>query len=115
MKKLTLLIVLSILLSCGNKENGVDRDVDVLSKKEMIAVLIDMSVLEAHISINFLQPEVYSETMLKSAEVIFDKHKIDEETYLNSLNYYANRPDELNDIYTELIDSLQIALAKIQR
>jgi hypothetical protein len=85
-----------------------DRPASVLTEAEMVQVLMDIYIGEEKVNRLALSRD--------SAEVVFDalnerimqKHGTSDSIVSISLNYYLNRPKELEKIYAIVIDSLQL-------
>lgn len=105
-----LLIPFCLLFAC---EQNSEEEIPHLSQQKMVDVMLEMNILESHLTLQMLQPEIYKETMLRSSVPIFKKHGITAEQYEQSMKYYTSHQKELEEIYTILIDSLSTISSKI--
>lgn len=105
MKNLFLLfaVVLVLFASCSS---GSEKPENLLSKETMIQVMADMQLAEAKVKNIRVSTDsarhVYSIYELQ----ILDAHGIDPEQYKSSYQYYLDSYDEMAEIHTALIDTL---------
>lgn len=72
----------------------------------MVMVLKEMTLLEAHIQTKYMHVSRFKETMLLSGEKLLKKYRISSQRYEESMAYYGTRQDEMQSIYSEILDSL---------
>lgn len=104
MKTPVILLLLLSMLSC-QKEKKPDG---ILTHQQMVKVLSEIYVTEDKVQRMSLGPD--------SSEKVFNlmKHKIHEKTgvpdsiFRKSLEYYTDRPKEMESIYGALVDSLSL-------
>jgi hypothetical protein len=117
MKKQGYLFILIILLSsCYNTHDGekILKPDDLIDRDKLVLVITDMEIAESTIrekqnlgqEIEGLQEGYYF--------AIFEKHKITKEQFDNSMAYYKQDLDELNDIYEDVISRLSVMESEIQ-
>ncbi len=101
------LIILFLLLSaCSNTEQPPQN---LLSKPQMVDVLVDIHIAEA--KANRIQLRSYDSTQAyyrKLEREVFETHKVDTAVYRRSYRYYMNHTKELDEIYTAVVDSLSL-------
>jgi hypothetical protein len=56
----------------------------------------------------------FYQIMLKSSQPIFEKHGVDSLRYVESMDYYARRQEELKGIYERIQDTVTLRAAKNQ-
>lgn len=99
---LALFCGLIFFASCNNG----NEPKDLIKKKEMVNVLIDMHLADA--SLDYVHN---NDSLLIFAKnkynYIFKKYKIDSAAFSNSLNYYSSNSDKLATIYKSVLDSLE--------
>src|SRR3954470_1362192 len=85
--------------SCSEKES----EQDILPENEMREVMWDMMRADQYVS-GFLTDSTYNKKneSIKLYEQIFHIHKITQEKFKASFNYYSSRPD----LFRPIIDSL---------
>lgn len=104
MKKLLAPFCLVIFLTaCFNK----DKSKKIIPSDKIRNVLIDIHLLDATLDYN-LQPDSMSGLAKARYGYLMEKYDIDSAQFANSLQYYIkNKPKEIVDIYTKVIDSLE--------
>ncbi|NQT76823.1 MAG: DUF4296 domain-containing protein [Bacteroidetes bacterium] len=117
MKKAGFLFILILLLSsCYNTHDGnkIPKPDNLIGKDKLVLVIADMEIAESTIrekqnlgqEIDGLQERFYL--------AIFQKHEITKEQFENSMAYYKQDLDELNDIYEEVITRLSMMESEVQ-
>lgn len=104
-KRFILYITTVLLLVSCYSLNKPDKPKHLLSKKEMIHIILDLRLLASANGSNqiLLQNEgIYTE------DYVFNKYKIDSATFALSNNYYAYYVDDYDEIYTKVKDSLEL-------
>lgn len=101
-----LLFLLLVLVSCSKKNPG--RPDDVLSKPEMVEILQEIYLKEAKISKLSLPFDSSQALYEKVEKELFLKYDIKDSVYERSMNWYYENPEELQDVYEVLVDSLMV-------
>ena len=109
----TTLWVLSCMISmaCGGQEEQPD---DVLSKEQMVAVMIDVQIAQTRVNNLRLKNDSAQKAYDYYQSYLLEEHTVSDSSFYTSLQYYLNRPDELNDIHEAILDSLNFRLKKIE-
>tara|TARA_B100000287_G_scaffold196820_1_gene185933 strand:- start:1993 stop:2331 length:339 start_codon:yes stop_codon:yes gene_type:complete len=95
------LLTFFIITSCQFEEKQ-----DLIDKKMMVQILIDMHLAEKSIE-NLKYEKDTLEALFHRKEIeILDKYSVSEELYRKSYSYYFFEPEELDKIYEVLLDSL---------
>ncbi len=95
------LLTFFIITSCQFEEKQ-----DLIDKKMMVQILIDMHLAEKSIE-NLKYEKDTLEALFHRKEIeILDKYSVSEELYTKSYSYYFFEPEELDKIYEVLLDSL---------
>ena len=93
---------LAIFTSCG--EGGAKG---IIKQPQMTGLLIDIHIADGS---TYNLPQT-PDSLYKYATArylsVFKKHHTDSTQFINSLKYYARQPEELNDIYTKVLDNLK--------
>ncbi|HPW98103.1 MAG TPA: DUF4296 domain-containing protein [Flavobacterium sp.] len=101
MKKLILFFTILFIFGCQN--STVEKPSNLIEKDKMIAILYDVSLLEAIKSQNInggITPEEIN-------EYIFKKYKIDSIQLVKSNKYYASDIVEYKKMYQKVKDQLE--------
>ncbi|WP_144602312.1 DUF4296 domain-containing protein [Algoriphagus algorifonticola] len=101
---LILFLLISTALSCGrsNKPDG------LLSEDQMVSVLIDIHLTEGVASALPI-PYDSSQTLYRLLEKdIFLKHDTSDSVFTESMRYYLQYPERMDQMYARVIDSLVV-------
>lgn len=94
------LMVLFLQTSCFQNE----RPAEVLPIDSMKTLMMDLYLLEARMNMAPIPNEL--ETTASYYKTIFAKHKVDSLQFAKSIDYYTARPEEMAQIYQELIEEM---------
>lgn len=93
-----------MVVSCSSSENKKT----VLSKDQMVEVLIDIHLAEAGVQDIRLKNDSSILVYRTQEKLLYKKHNISDSTFIKSYNYYIEHPDQLEEIYSAVIDSLSL-------
>ncbi|MBK7681287.1 MAG: DUF4296 domain-containing protein [Bacteroidia bacterium] len=111
MKKIGIVLMLSLFFGCSKKQ--VEVPADVIPRDTMIVVLAEIHLAEA--SIQVLNVEVKDSLKAVSFgfyNYIFSKHNITQELFKKSFDYYRSEPAYFHAMYDEVITRLSEDQAK---
>ena len=94
-------LVLVLISNCGNQ-----KDNDILSREELVNLLIDLHLYDAmatDYSLNTHLEDIDSASLYTS---VLSKHEIDRDGFYKTLQWYSNHPDEFASIYDEVFGTL---------
>jgi hypothetical protein len=100
------LMAISLLIqSCNDKEQ---KPAGILSHDQMVNVLAEIYIAEEKVNkLNI--PRDSSELIFRLLEgKVFEKTGVSDSVFAASLDYYVDRPQEIELIYSALVDSLQL-------
>ena len=92
------------LTSCHNKE----KKAGILSRDEMVKVMTDIYVAEHKVTRLALKPDSSKIVFNKMKDRVFNQAGVPDSVFRKSFDYYVDRPLELEEIYTALVDSLNL-------
>jgi len=94
-----------IFSSCSSKERVPEG---VLTKDQMVNVLIELHIAEE--KVNQLKLPIDSSKTLAAVmkDKVLEKTNVEDTVFEDSFNYYLDRPKEMEQIYTAIVDSLQL-------
>ncbi|HEX5172248.1 MAG TPA: DUF4296 domain-containing protein [Cyclobacteriaceae bacterium] len=81
---------------------------DVLSKDEMVKVLSELYITEEKVNRLSLNRDSATLVFNYLNDKIFEKLGTTDSTFKHSMDYYMERPEEIEKIYAALIDSLNL-------
>ena len=113
-----ILFVLLLLSACGHKDKGFMPE-RLLTEQEMIAIMTDVQIIEADISLQKTREREQSDTIkIKSKDYVklsreyysqlFVHYGITDSIFAQNIRYYTERPTELERI----LDSVKRRLMK---
>lgn len=101
------LLISIIALACGNPKEK-EQPTYLLAPEEMSAVLTDVHLLKGKISVWRLREEVSQVQEDSLFQLLYAKHQVLAADFDSSLSYYSmNRPELIETIYIEVVESLQ--------
>ena len=99
-------ILFLILFSCSKKQNISKNNI---SKDLFTNILEEIYLAESEFQLNKANNTRRHENKLSSDyELIFSKNNVNKTDFENTLQYYSERPDLLDDIYEEILLNLKI-------
>ena len=100
-----LIFALSIfLLACGEEQKQVAIPDNILPKEKMSQIIADIHIAEAEANLRTLPDSSSKETI--SFQKIFEKDSITKQQYEESLSFYIDNPELLNEVYEEVLNDL---------
>ena len=117
MKKIVTILLCTLLVACSNE--GTDTiPPTVLSKEKMAAVMVDIHLLEAAMSLNNLSGSIPSKvTITKDTATykmeVFKKHGISKEQYKDSFYFYTQHPTFFTEVYQLILNDLSKMQAEV--
>lgn len=112
------LLPLIFLLQACDEDGGIfsSRPDGVLSKKEMISIMVDIHLEEA--SLRSGNQQLVKEDLRNYSRTqylkVFANHNVKPEDFRKSLDYYLLRVNDLDDIYTGVINRLTEMQSELQ-
>jgi hypothetical protein len=103
-KRFILFILLVFTILSCTKLKGPKKPKNLISKDKMAAILIDAKLLTSANSANKL---VMRDAGVNLNNYIYEKHHIDSLQFALSNNYYAFHVEDYEEIYNNVIDSLE--------
>ncbi len=104
LKRLTLYLGMVLLVTACYQYNKPDKPKNLISKKKMVDVLIDIKLIS---SANGVNKKILENHGINSESYIFKKHDIDSLQFALSNEYYAFSIKEYEEIYANVKDSLE--------
>jgi hypothetical protein len=98
-------ILIITVFSCKTEEK---RPAGILSKEEMVDVLIEFYVAEEKVTRLNLPSDSADVVFEVMESKVLEKAAIQDSVFKRSFNYYMDRPREMELIYTALVDSMQL-------
>jgi len=82
---------------------------DILAHQDMIDVLVELQILESAYKLN-LVPTLNSDTLVLADyyNTIFKDKNYSLEDFKRSYNYYAKKPDEIEELFDSTLTRIQL-------
>lgn len=95
------------LLACAACETKAPPE-GVLSQAEMVQALKTLYIAEEHVSRFGLKPDSARKYFARLESRLFDRMGIEPDTFERSFDYYVQNPDEWEQVYSALVDTLNL-------
>lgn len=104
MRRYLLLLFTAVsLASCGKKVPP-----GILSKQEMVQIMEELYISEEKVNQLALSRDSAKNVFGVISAKIFEDAAVTDSTFRKSFDYYMERPQEMELIYTALVDTLQL-------
>ena len=103
-------VLIALLFACSGKEKV---PAGVLGQEDMVKVLTDIYLAEQKINKLGLRNDSAQQVFRQMKGKLFERTGIPDSVFKQSLDYYMDRPKELEMIYTALVDSLNLKEQRI--
>lgn len=115
MKHWFVIALIGILASCSSDLKLPSAPDDLIPEEQMIDLLYDMTVLEAGIQTRYQSVNRYYKVMQQSGKAYLKSKGISVKRYERSYDYYVSRPEKMQEMYTQVMDSITVELNKLQK
>lgn len=95
---------ITLLTGCG----GDERPKGVLSEKQMVNVMTELYLSEEKVNKLAIPYDSIKELFPMFSERAFRKAGVSDTVFRKSLDYYMSQPQKMENIYTILVDSLNL-------
>ena len=110
--KLKCLVIYCFLLACSSSEKGIPEW--ILSEKEFVSILKEVHLAEGEFELQKTNSKENAQNALRNNyQTIYSNHNIDENKFQETLEYYANHPGELEEIYAKVLEELTKERARL--
>ncbi|MEX2335812.1 MAG: DUF4296 domain-containing protein [Fulvivirga sp.] len=109
----TLLLLCCMLLAACSDDEKVPED--ILPKKKMVPLIIDVYVAESKVSNMGLSRDSSVAIFEVYEDTLFQKHGVEESVYRKSVSYYYDNPTKMEAIYETVLDSLNLREQRLKK
>jgi hypothetical protein len=81
---------------------------DVLSEEKMVKVLMEIYLAETKAGRAGIPYDSIKQIFPKLETLVFEKMKVSDDLFKNSMQYYFEHPKQLEHIYSAVVDSLNL-------
>ena len=107
--RLALLLCTIAFTGCYHDRTLSDRPPQLLSQQEMVSFLIDLHLAEAKMNYIEVGKTDSLEMIFRNYEKhLMDQHGFADSVYLQSYGYYLDHMELMDDIYSDVVDSLSV-------
>lgn len=103
---------LVLFFSCKVEQTEIPAN--IIPKDTMIAILVDINLLEAVMEEGKIATDSLDKAMYNHYSSIFYAHNISKENFYKSYHFYIQHPHLLDEIYNEVINQLNLLESKVQ-
>ena len=112
--KIYLSILACLLFSCSNSEEKIPEN--ILSKTAFATILKEIHLEEASFELNKTKNMETAKIELVNAYFnIYNKNQISEKDFKETLDYYSENPEKLEQIYTNILEQLTKERSKLDQ
>jgi len=105
-----MVVIVIFALSCSQKDRVPEG---ILTQDQMVSVMSELYITEQKISTLGIKRDSLSQIFEVMKGKIFAKTGVTDSVFKKSLNYYMDRPLQMELIYTSLVDSLNLREQRI--
>lgn len=113
MKILAVVVGIVLLAGCTGGIRQPEPPSDLIGRDSMAMVLREIVVLESYMQTRYQSVHIYYKAMSASGKKCLEKYHIAPDRFERSYGYYVSHQQELQSIYTEVLDSLTREAAEI--
>lgn len=95
-----------LLQACSNSNGVISKPDNLIARDTMVMVLKELSLVESYVQTEYVHVSKYQKTMILSGDKILEKYHISRKRLNASMDYYGSHQEEMQAIYTEILDSL---------
>jgi hypothetical protein len=103
-KKSFLAIIILVAVSCGSDTPSET----IMGEEEMVNFLIDLHIAQASVQNLRLKADSAKTVFKVENKFLLAKHNITDSVFINSYNYYLANPEDLERIYSAVVDSISL-------
>jgi hypothetical protein len=116
MRNIALIAILCILSvsSCRNSDEKIKKT-DLIQAEDLVPILVEMHIADGLLESVSMQMKYPGRDSISNYKDILAKHNVSKEHFDQTIGYYKNHPDKLNDVYEEVISELTKFQSELQQ
>ena len=104
-----MLLSIVTFVRCNYDRTLTEQPPQLLSKQQMVSFLIDLHLTEAKMNYTEVRQADSTEILFRNYErYLMEKHGFTDSVYLESYAYYLDHMELMDEIYEEVVDSLNV-------
>jgi len=103
-----------IVTSCTDEIPRVEEPQNLIPREKLVMVLSDLVKLEGHITNLYTQVHRHHKIMTNSGDSLLQVHGFSKDQFDDALAYYGSRQEEMQSIYSEVLDDLNKELGELE-
>lgn len=85
-----------------------ERPEGLMERDDFKETLLDAQLIEARMNHEMILEQMKTMPVQKYYDELFEKHQITEDKFQKTFNYYTEHPDEMKEIYEEIMTELTL-------
>lgn len=114
MRLFALVVLVGWLASCTPEKNGPEAPPNLISKEKMVELMYDIQLIEAVYRGRSYDDSLAMDKVEARLIETYDRHRVTEQQYFASYEYYINDPKMMEDIYIDLLAKLNTRLTEVE-
>jgi Domain of unknown function (DUF4296) len=114
MSQFTLCGAICMLILCCSCNDSDRNDKDILTREQMVKALTEVYLAEQKINRLGLPRDSAEREFDHFKQLVFEKIDVSDSVFKRSFDYYMDRPNEMEIIFTALVDSLSLMEQRIE-
>lgn len=110
------LLALFTIYGCSDIEPKIYREipVDLIEKEEAVAVLFELQLIQAAYKGRSHNDTLAEQTRNSRTIKLLESHNLTQTVFESSLTYYHQSPNDMEEIYGEVITRLNMKIAQLE-
>ena len=113
MKIMLGLFGLLLIFSCTDQIGSKPAPDNLIEKERFVKIIKELSLVEAYVQLKYGHVLRFQETMKMSAKAIFKQYNVTPKQFEASMDHYASHQIQMQEIYTEVLESLNQESGKL--
>lgn len=108
-------VALILLVGCGSDNALTEPPPQLLSQQQMVSFLIDLHLAEAKMNYTEVRNSDSLEVVFRNYEKhLLNQHGFTDSVYLQSYEYYLDHMELMDEIYSDVVDSLSVMNSQLK-
>ncbi len=100
-----LLLIFSFFISCHSTE---PTPANIIPKDSLVNIIVDLHLADAVLLNPKTQSKISTVPSNELYQTVLKKYHLRKERFIQSMNYYAEKPDVLDSVYYDVIEHLSL-------